>query len=77
MARDIANGHVLVTDRTLKRLSTTEVQQLSFELERLVRELRGDQPDRDDVNALRDRNQRLSRMTRVSRMVQMWRMGQR
>ena len=77
MARDIANGHVLVTDRTLKRLSTTEVQQLSFELERLVRELRGDQPDRDDVNALRDRNQKLSRMTRVSRMVQMWRMGQR
>ena len=30
MARDVVNGHVLVTDRTLKRLTPTEVQQLAF-----------------------------------------------
>jgi hypothetical protein len=77
MARDIANGHVMVTDRTLKRLTTQEVQQLSFELDRLTRELRGEQPDLDDVTALRDRNQRLTRTTRVTRMVQTWRMEQR
>lgn len=77
MARDIANGHVMLNDRTLKRLTAVEVQQLSFELERFVRELRADQPDLEDVAALRERNQRLSRLTRVNRMIQMWRMEHR
>lgn len=74
MARDIANGHVLVTDRTFRQLAATEIQKLTFELDRHVRELRADQPDLDDVAAARERNQKLVRLTRVSRMIQLWRM---
>lgn len=77
MARDIANGHLLVTERTLKPLSRSEVNQLMFEIERFTRDLRGDQPDQSDVGALRDRNRKLSRLTRVNRMIQLWRQENR
>lgn len=74
MTRDVANGHLHVTDRTLGRLSSAEVGQLTFEVERYTRELRSDQPAIDDATGLRERNQKLSRLTRVSRMIQLWRM---
>ena len=77
MARDISNGHMLVTDRTLKNLTSAEIQQLSFELERLVRDLRGEKVDLEDIVALRDRNRKLSRLTRVAGMVQHLRMERR
>ena len=74
MARDISNGHLLVTDRTFRQLTTAEMRKLTFEIDRHTRELRGDQPDLSDILALRDRNQKLARLTRVSRMIQLWRM---
>lgn len=74
MTRDIANGHMLVTERTLRLLARSEIDQLGFELDRLTRELRGEQPAIDDTTKLRERNQKLSRLTRVSRMIQLWRM---
>ena len=77
MARDISNGHVQVTDRTLRQFSAAEMNKLTFEIDRHTRELRGDQPDLSDVGALRDRNQKLARLTRVSRMIQLWRMESR
>lgn len=74
MTRDIANGHMQVTDRTFRQLTRAEMNKLSFELDRFTRELRGDQPDLSDIMALRERNQKLGRLTRVSRMIQLWRM---
>ncbi len=74
MARDISNGHLQVTDRTFRQLTTAEIRNLTFEIDRHTRELRGDQPDLSDVTALRERNQKLARLTRVSRMIQLWRM---
>lgn len=74
MVRDIANGHMHVTDRTLKQLTAPEMSQLTFELDRHTRELRGDQPPIDDMIKVRDRNQRLMRLTRVARMIQQLRM---
>ncbi len=77
MVRDIANGHMLVTDRTLKRLTPPELNQFGFELDRYTRELRGEQPPVDDTNKVRERNQRLLRLTRASRMLQQMRMESR
>jgi hypothetical protein len=77
MARDISNGHLLVTDRSLQPLNAGELNKLTFEIDRHTRELRGDQPDLNDINALRERNQKLARLTRVSRMIQLWRMENR
>lgn len=77
MVRDIANGHMLVTDRTLKQLTPPEMSQLTFELDRYTRELRGEQPPLDDMVKVRDRNQRLLRLTRVTRMIQQLKMQRR
>lgn len=77
MTRDIANGYLLVTDRTLRRLTQNEVNQLAFEVDRHTRELRGELPPLDDTAKLRERNQKLTRLTRVTRMIQLWRMEAR
>ena len=75
MARDISNGHLQVTDRTFARMSRPEIEQLSFELDRHTRELRGEQAPLDDTGRIRTRNQRLMRLTRGTRMIQQWKMG--
>lgn len=77
MARDVGNGFVLVTERTLQRLSAGQLEQLSFELEKLLREIRGSQPDLADVEALRDRNRRIQRLANTQRVVQAFRIKRR
>ena len=62
MTRDIAEGHVLVTERVLRRLSGPQVEQLRFELERKLRELRGQPLDLADHKALLERNRRIQRL---------------
>ncbi len=62
MARDIAEGHVLVTDRVFARMSGAELEKLSFELTRRLREVRGEQPGLDDQQALQMRNRRIGRL---------------
>lgn len=74
MVRDIANGHMLVTDRALGRLTESELSKFTFELERHTRELRGQQPPLDDTAKVRDRNRRLLRLTRAARILQQMRM---
>ena len=56
MARDIAEGFLLTTERTFKNLSRPDLDQLAFELERHLRELRGDQAPLDDIQAIQARN---------------------
>ena len=70
MARDIAEGYVLITARTVRRLTRPQVKQLEFELDRRIRSVRAEQPPLDDVVALRDRNRRLSRLTTAVRILQ-------
>lgn len=75
MARDIGKGNILLTVRTLARLNRAEVDQLYFELERHLRELRGEQPDLADTVALRTRNQTMMRLRRAQALVQAQRTG--
>jgi hypothetical protein len=63
MAKDIAEGVLLPTDRTFARLEVGEIDQLAFELERALRDIRGVQPPLDDVAALQQRNRRITRLT--------------
>lgn len=74
MARDIAEGFLLVTERTFVRLRGGEIEQLTFELERRVREVRGNQPSLDDQKELLARNRRLQRLVGAQRMLQAFRM---
>lgn len=70
MVRDIGEGYLLVTERTFSRLGAAEMQQLSFELERRVRQVRGNQPSLDDQKELQSRNRRLQRLVGAQRMLQ-------
>lgn len=77
MAKDIGRGNILVTVRTISRLNKAEMDQLYFELERFLRQLRGEQPDLSDTIAVRTRNQTLARLRRAQAMVHAQRTGGR
>ena len=63
MAKDIAEGYLLVTERTYSRLLAPELDQLAFEMDRAMRDIRSDQPPLDDIMALKQRNRKLQRLT--------------
>jgi hypothetical protein len=62
MARDIAGGYTTVTERTFKNMLRSDLDQLTFEMDRHLRELRGEVLVQDDVPAIQQRNRRLQRL---------------
>ncbi|MGE5234587.1 MAG: hypothetical protein ACM3OB_10800 [Acidobacteriota bacterium] len=73
MSRDIAEGFILVTERTFQRLLAPELDQLGFELDRYLREVRGEQPSLDDLQAIQQRNRKISRITQALTMLRAYR----
>jgi hypothetical protein len=69
MANQVADGYVLVTALQLKRLSATELEQLQFELDRLLRETRGTAVAPEDMQGLQVRNRKISRLNGTLRQV--------
>ena len=63
MAQQIGDGFILVSERTFKRLDRGELEKLAFEMDKLMREVRGDQPAIDDLPAVQQRNRKISRLT--------------
>ena len=62
MARDIADGYSTVNERTFKNFLRPDLDQLTFELDRHLRELRGEIPAQDDTPALQQRNRKIQRL---------------
>lgn len=62
MVRDVAEGYLLVTERTFKMMSRADLDQLTFEIDRHLRELRGDQPPLDDLQGIQLRQRRMQRL---------------
>ncbi len=62
MVRDVAEGYLLVTERTFKMMTRPELEQLVFEIDRHLRELRGDQPALEDLQAIQLRQRRMQRL---------------
>lgn len=73
MANQISEGFVLVTERTFTRMLRPELDQLAFELERLMRDVRGDQPSLEDLPAIQLRNRKLQRLNSAVMMLQSFR----
>ena len=69
MAKDIAEGFLLVTERTYFRLQPGELDQLAFEMDRATRDIRADQPAIDDLPAVKTRNRKLQRLTGAMSML--------
>lgn len=61
-ARDVAEGYFQVTERSFQRMNGGELDKIAFELDRYLREVRGNQPDLEDVQALQVRNRKIQRI---------------
>jgi hypothetical protein len=77
MARDVAEGYLLVTERTFKTMTRPELDQLAFEFDRHLRELRGEQPSLDDLTAIQLRQRKMQRLNSTLLMVRSYRQRQR
>jgi len=77
MARDVAEGYLLVTERTFKTMTRADLEQLTFEIDRHLRELRGDQPALDDQAAIQQRQRRMQRLNSTLLMIRSYRQRQK
>ena len=62
MAKQICDGFTLVNQLVLKRLSIDQMTKLEFELDKRLRETRGEVVDLSDQQGLQTRNRRISRI---------------
>jgi len=69
MSRDIAEGMILVNANTFKKFSAAEKKQLVFELDKVQKESRSEQPAGDDTQAIQKRGRRLSRITTALQII--------
>lgn len=74
MARDVGEGYLLVTERTFKTMSRSDLDQIVFEIDRYLRELRGDQPALDDLPGIQQRQRRMQRLNSALSMIRSYRM---
>ncbi|PYT37505.1 MAG: hypothetical protein DMF52_02175 [Acidobacteria bacterium] len=63
MSRDIAEGLILVNANTFKKFTVAELKQLSFELDKVQKEARSEQPLGEDTQAIQKRGRKLGRIT--------------
>jgi hypothetical protein len=77
MANQIAEGHVMVTERTFTRMQKPELDTLAFEMEKLLRSVRGTQPESEDTQALQRRNRKISRVNSALMMLRAHRQRRR
>jgi len=69
MASQIAEGFLMVTERTFSRMPAPELALLAQELDKRLREVRSEQPDLEDTQALQKRNRRIMRLNSANSML--------
>jgi hypothetical protein len=77
MVRDVAEGFQSVTERTFRRLSRSQMDQVAFEIERQLRDVRGDQPPIDDLEAVKKRNRKIQRLNSARMIMRTFRQKSR
>jgi hypothetical protein len=77
MARDVAEGYLMITERTFKTMTRPDLDQLAFEIDRHLRELRGDQPSLDDLPGIQLRQRKMQRLNSALSMLRGYRQRQR
>ncbi len=70
MANSLMDGYILPSPVNLKRLSTEELRELQFEIEKLLRDQRSIVPDQADTLALQKRNMRLLKLSQAMSVLQ-------
>ncbi len=77
MVQQVADGFLLVTERTFRRLGRAELDQLNLEIEKTLRAVRGDQPAAGDLQAIQQRNRRIQRLNTCRMMLRTYRQQHR
>jgi len=62
MSQQIADGFILVSERTYKRLERGELDKLGFEMEKLLREVRAIQVPLEDIPGIQHKQRKASRL---------------
>ncbi|MGE5414905.1 MAG: hypothetical protein ACM3NW_12055 [Syntrophomonadaceae bacterium] len=62
MVRDIADGYIITSELTFKKFQAADFQTFGFELDKLLREIRGAVPATGDVDATQKRQRRMQRL---------------
>ncbi len=76
-ARDIAGGYTIVTARTFRGMAPGEMNQLAHELDRLLRELRGEATANQEQAVLRARQLKIQRLNSALTVLRAHRSGAR
>jgi hypothetical protein len=77
MARDIGEGYVTVTDRTFRAYTAAELRQLTHEIDRFLRDLRGSQSATDEMELVRKRNRSIVRLNTANMIIRVYRQKNR
>ena len=72
-ARDIGEGYQTVTERSFKGLSKPEMDTLAFELDRALRDVRGEQAPLEDLVAIQARSRKIQRLNGALMMLRTFR----
>ncbi len=62
MVRDIADGFVVVSERTFRNYGRKELADFAQEINRLLQEVRSAQPDSSDIPAVQKRQRKMQRL---------------
>jgi hypothetical protein len=68
MVRDIADGFILVSERTFKGYARKDITDFVMEAERLLREVRSGQPPLSDTVLIQKRQRRMQRLLQAMTM---------
>ena len=66
MVRDIADGFIIVSERTFRRYGPKDIAEFSQEAKRYLQEIRSDQPAADDTVAAQKRQRRMQRLQQAA-----------
>ena len=62
MVASVADGYIILTERTFKSYRDSDIADFLFETDKLLREVRGNQPALDDQDAVQKRQRKMQRL---------------
>jgi len=65
MAKSLMDGYILASPVQFKRLTNDELRELKMEVEKLLRDIRGEIPDQENNIALQKRNQKILKLSQT------------
>ena len=62
MVRDISEGYIIASELTFKKFQPGDFKIFGFELDKLLREIRSEQPGLDNQEAVQKRQRKMQRL---------------